>query len=231
MTTTNIIGVSSVIPVTHDNGVSSDLPCGLKNAAETSEFLVDIDKNGTESSVSPSSCKHNSKISEIGRRSEGHRRFNRVELCGCWRKRSHYSPQVQRPQCTNESNSLSSKDGTSDRTSSEINAETVDNASTPTNLKAPFEGTAKEKGAFFTWSPFSRLRFFKKKKKSSKDNDKSSKPDDEDEPDTDYVVLSSAKSGQSLPEDDITRPGETPGSVWPILSFDVFTGKCDVSIV
>uniref|UniRef100_A0A0X3NGS1 protein-serine/threonine phosphatase n=2 Tax=Schistocephalus solidus TaxID=70667 RepID=A0A0X3NGS1_SCHSO len=211
MTTTNIIGVSSAIPGAHDNGMFSELPHGLNKSSETSEFLPDNTKDGNESSVSPSSCKHNSKISEIGRRSEGCRRFERVELCGCWRKRNHYSPQSNRSQCTNESNSLPSKDGNSDRTSSETTSETVDNASTPAVLKASFEGTAKEKGAFFSWSPFSRLSFFKKKR-SKKNKDKSSKHDDEDEPDTDYAVLSSAITGQPPLEDDTARLGEAPQS-------------------
>ncbi|KAL7064254.1 hypothetical protein AAHC03_05599 [Spirometra sp. Aus1] len=147
----------------------------------------------------------------IERRSEGRRRCNGVELCGCWRKRSHYSPKVNRSQCTNESNALPSKDRSSDRASSEVTSETTDAAIAPV-LKASFEGSAKEKGAFFSWSPFSRLRFFKRKKKSSKDNGKPPKSDDEDEPDTDYAVLASAISGQPSLEDDAARPTETPES-------------------
>nr|VZH95509.1 unnamed protein product [Spirometra erinaceieuropaei] len=147
----------------------------------------------------------------IERRSEGRRRCNGVELCGCWRKRSHYSPKVNRSQCTNESNALPSKDRSSDRASSEVTSETTDAAISPV-LKASFEGSAKEKGAFFSWSPFSRLRFFKRKKKSSKDNGKPPKSDDEDEPDTDYAVLASAISGQPSLEDDAARPTETPES-------------------
>ncbi|BHF66007.1 hypothetical protein SprV_0200902100 [Sparganum proliferum] len=124
--------------VAHDNGVPAEPLHDVKNATESSGFLVDNNKAGTESSVSPSSCKQNAKMTGIERRSEGRRRCNRVELCGCWRKRSHYSPQVSRSQCTNESNALPSKDKSSDRTSSEVTSETTGAAIAPA-LKASFE--------------------------------------------------------------------------------------------